>query len=361
MAETQIYDKLFYRIFSRPERAADLVRNVVPQPVLSRIEPESVRVDKKSYVDEKLRRHFSDVLIRFECADRGGVFDESPPHGRRDSSAGPSLGEREELYVYILFDHKSRPDKWVSFQLWRYVGNIYRNILDAKKDNEEEEEGAAGPPVRLPEVVPVVFYHGSEKWRSSLQTADLIGYTEERDYIPRFEPIFYDLNGVDERKLVGAIQTVAALVFFKYIKRDFTKDAQAAGRILEYMHRLPADSDERRLFERVVAEVKNEEETERFLAESRERGYTEIEEDVMTFAEAKLQEGREKGRQEGRQEGTLKDKRDVVKRFLDRKFGLSEEEAAEIDRIEDLEVLDSAFDELIDAEEKRQVMEKLGM
>ena len=152
---------------------------------------------------------------------------------------------------------------------------------------------------------------------------------------------------------MGTIQTVAALVFFKYIKRDFTKDASAAGRILEYMHRLPADSDERRLFERVVAEVKNEEETERFLAESREKGYTEIEEDVMTFAEAKLQEGLQKG--------TLKEKRDVVKRFLDRKFGLSEEEAAEIDRIEDLEVLDSAFDELIDAEEKRQVMEKLGM
>jgi len=46
---------------------------------------------------------------------------------------------------------------------------------------------------------------------------------------------------------------------------------------------------------------------------------------------------------------------------LDRKFGLSEEKAAEIDRIEDLEALDAALDEIIDAEEKRQVMEKLGM
>ena len=347
MAETQIYDKLFFRIFSRPERAADLVRNVVPKPVLSRINLESIQIDKRTYVDKKLRRHFSDLLIRFESAYSRGVFDEGPPHGRRRSFAGTS--SKRELFVYILFDHKSYFDKWVSFQLLRYVGNIYRSILEAKRRDKK----AACPPARLPEVVPVVFYHGSEEWSSPLQTADLINYTEERDYIPHFEPIFYNLDRIDVERLVGTIQTVAALVFFKYIKRDFTKDEQAAGRILEYLHRLPPGSDERQLFERVVVEVKSEEETERFLAHSRERGYTDIEEDVMTFAEAKLREGR--------REGTLKEKRDVVKRFLDRKFGLSEEEAAEIDRIEDLDVLDSAFDELIDAEEKRLVMAKLGL
>ena len=73
----------------------------------------------------------------------------------------------------------------------------------------------------------------------------------------------------------------------------------------------------------------------------------------MTFAEAKLNEGRE--------EGTLKDKQEVIKRLLNRKFDLSDEEAARIDRIEDLEALDAAIDEIIDAEEKRQVMEKLGL
>jgi hypothetical protein len=344
-----IYDKLFYRIFSKPERAVDLARNVVPQPVLSRIVLESVTVDKKSYVDEKLRRHFSDLLIRFEGAYSRGVFDEGPPHGSERSFDSSSTWKRKELYVYILFDHKSYFDKWVSFQLLRYVGNIYRSILEAKRRDKK----AACPPERLPEVVPVVFYHGSGKWRSPLQTAELINYTEERDYIPHFEPIFYDLNEIDERKLIGTIQTVAALVFFKYIKRDFTKDKQAAGRILEYLHRLPPGSDERQLFERVVVEVKSEEETESFLAHSRERGYTDIEEDVMTFAEAKLREGR--------REGTLKDKRDVLKRFLNQKFGLSEEEAARIDRMEDLEALDAALDEIIDAEEKRQVLEKLEM
>ena len=85
--------------------------------------------------------------------------------------------------------------------------------------------------------------------------------------------------------------------------------------------------------------------------------YTEIEGDVMTFAEAKVQEGREKGRQEGK----LKEKREILKRQLGKKFGLSIEETAKIDRIEDLQALDAALEEILDAGEKRQVLEKLGV
>lgn len=355
MAVKQTYDTLFSRIFSVPERASDLVRNLVPQPVLSRIELESINIDERSFVDKRLRRHFSDLLLRFELREADGAFD------RDRFPGGERTPDMREIYVYILFDHKSSIDKWVSFQLLRYIGNIYQRILDPKNRKGEEE----GRPDLLPEVVPVVFYHGQDPWRSSLQTADLIKYTEERGYIPHFEPILCDLREIDEERLIGTIQTAAALVFFKYIKRDFTEEESAPGRILEYLHRLPPGSEERYLFERVVAEVKNEEETGRFLAQSREKGYTDIEEEVMTFAEAKLNEGRKKGKQEGieegRQEGTLKDKRDVLKRLLNRKFDLSDEEAERIDGIEDLEALDAALDEIIDAEEKRQVMEKLGL
>ena len=77
--------------------------------------------------------------------------------------------------------------------------------------------------------------------------------------------------------------------------------------------------------------------------------YNEIEGDVMTFAEAKVREGK------------LKDKQEIVKRLLHRKFGLSDDEAGRIDRIEDLDALDAALDEIIDATDKGQVLEKLGL
>jgi hypothetical protein len=65
--------------------------------------------------------------------------------------------------------------------------------------------------------------------------------------------------------------------------------------------------------------------------------------------------------QEMRQEGKLSEKHEIVKRQMSRKFGLTEGEAEEIDRIEDFAALDAALDEIIDATEKRQVMEKLGL
>ncbi|MFP4619575.1 MAG: hypothetical protein ACLFMZ_12090 [Spirochaetaceae bacterium] len=57
----------------------------------------------------------------------------------------------------------------------------------------------------------------------------------------------------------------------------------------------------------------------------------------------------------------MEEKQEIVKRQLSRKFGLSREEAEEIDRIENPQALDAALDEIIDAADKRQVLEKLGL
>jgi len=98
------YDKLFSRLFSRREAAADLVRNILPEDILERIDLASARVERTSFVDEKLRRHMSDLLIRFEQSEAG-----PPP----EAGQAPPRGE---LYVYVLVDHKSSPEKWVPFQ-----------------------------------------------------------------------------------------------------------------------------------------------------------------------------------------------------------------------------------------------------
>jgi len=55
------------------------------------------------------------------------------------------------------------------------------------------------------------------------------------------------------------------------------------------------------------------------------------------------------------------DKQEIVKRLLHKKFGLTGEEAGRIDRLEDLDALEATLDEIIDATEKGQVLEKLGL
>jgi len=131
--------------------------------------------------------------------------------------------------------------------------------------------------------------------------------------------------------------------------------------LVEEVRRLPADSDLAKAIYRVLAAVKERREIEEFLEHARKMRYTDIEEGVMTFAQEVREEGEKIGLEKGETLGKIKDKQEILKRQLRKKFGLSEEEAAQIDRIEDLEALDAALDEIIDVEDKKKVLEKLGL
>ena len=131
------YDALFRRLFENPEVSADFARNYLPADYKGKIDFKSATIDRDSYVDEVLRWNYTDLLYRFNKREGEG-----------------------SLYLYLLYDHKSSPDKWVSIQLLRYIMLIYASEL--KKDTKPEV---------LPEVFPVVFYHGTEEWKHSLQCA----------------------------------------------------------------------------------------------------------------------------------------------------------------------------------------------
>ena len=128
------YDALFRRLFENQEVSADFARHYLPAQYQRKINFESATIDRDTYIDEVLRRNYTDLLYRFD-----------------------KKNDKGQLYLYLLYDHKSSPDKWVSIQLLRYIMLIYAGELNKK------------PKVKiLPEIFPVVFYHGTEKWKHSL-------------------------------------------------------------------------------------------------------------------------------------------------------------------------------------------------
>ena len=62
---------------------------------------------------------------------------------------------------------------------------------------------------------------------------------------------------------------------------------------------------------------------------------------------------------QGRAEAMLTERRKTLARQLEKKFGLSEDERHFIDSIEDLDRLSGALDEILFAESKQQVLDKL--
>ena len=122
------HDEFFKAIFSKPENTAEFLRNFLPKEVVDVLDLDSLESVKDSLVGKELKSYYSDLLFTVKAGDDSG-------------------------YVYILFEHKSYKDRKLPLQLLRYIIRLYDRHLQMHKDAK-----------RLPFVVPVVFYHGRQKF-----------------------------------------------------------------------------------------------------------------------------------------------------------------------------------------------------
>ena len=76
--------------------------------------------------------------------------------------------------------------------------------------------------------------------------------------------------------------------------------------------------------------------------------YRDTQEDVMTYAD------------QMRTEGRLRDKQEVLKRLVSRRFALTAEDRERIERTEDPDRLDAALDAVVVAQSKEAVLAELG-
>ncbi len=174
------HDKFFKETFSHPEVAQDFLRYYLPASVAELLDVSTLELHKDSFVDPDLQEHFSDLLYGVQL--KGGY----------------------EGYVYVLLEHKSFPDERVAFQLLRYMVRIWEKEL-------KQEKG-------LKPIIPVVLYHGKEKWQASTEFGSLYRGPEElRPYFPQFQHQLLDLSELLPQQIYGVARTQIALFILKYI------------------------------------------------------------------------------------------------------------------------------------------------
>lgn len=99
------HDAFSRESFGRREIAQDFLRQQLPEELLTALNLEALEIAKDSYISPDLHAAFSDLVYRVRTR------------------------AEEDLFVYILFEHKSSPDHWVGLQLLRYIalqGEAYR-------------------------------------------------------------------------------------------------------------------------------------------------------------------------------------------------------------------------------------------
>ena len=115
----------------------------------------------------------------------GSFIDEEHRELRSDALFSVSFKGSGELQIYILLEHKSYPYPQIHIQLLEYMCSIYREQIRQKKK----------PTL----VVPVVFYHGREKWSSPVSFLDIFKLPFEakeilKESVLNFSYCIFDLN-----------------------------------------------------------------------------------------------------------------------------------------------------------------------
>ncbi|GAB4156295.1 MAG: hypothetical protein Fur0021_24390 [Candidatus Promineifilaceae bacterium] len=125
------HDRFFKETFTQPNATRDFAARYLPPEVVQLLDLTMLELQKESFIDGDLKQHFSDLLYRVRLRH------------------GPAA------FLYLLFEHKSYPDRLTPLQMLRYMVHIW------------EREVQSPEALLLPVIVPVLLYHGAEPGVSS--------------------------------------------------------------------------------------------------------------------------------------------------------------------------------------------------
>ena len=123
-----IYDNFFRKVFSETANVETFLEAELPRELYQQLDLAELALDPTSYISEAYKESLSDIVVK--CRTKA---DDTP------------------VDIYILFEHKSHPDKRVLRQLLRYM------YLMWEKDGDEKK------PLRV--IIPLVFYHAKTRGR----------------------------------------------------------------------------------------------------------------------------------------------------------------------------------------------------
>lgn len=101
------HDKFFKETMKDPQTAGDFLRLYLPKELAEKLNLNKLKLQKDSFIDSKLQVLQTDLLFKTEYLEK------------------PAL-------IYVLFEHKSYPDKKTGIQLMKYLMSIWEKSLDEK-------------------------------------------------------------------------------------------------------------------------------------------------------------------------------------------------------------------------------------
>ncbi len=180
---TNPHDRFFKELLSQRTNARDFLRYYLPPKIVAELDLRKIELVGDEFVDEDLNSHLADLLYRVK------------------------LKQGDEAFIFVLFEHKSTPEKFVAFQILRYIVRLW---------DKSSQQGVR----RFPVVYPIVLYHGRRAWnvpRNLRAIVDIDTHSPFLNFVPDFEYFLIDLAELKEEYLQGTPYLRAGLLVLKYI------------------------------------------------------------------------------------------------------------------------------------------------
>jgi predicted transposase/invertase (TIGR01784 family) len=258
------HDLMVRAVLSDLAEAASFLQAHLSEEVSQALNWSTLKLLEGSFVDEDLRGSEADLLYEIEHV----------------------LGE-ESVWVYILLEHQSTPDRWMRFRLLKYCCRIWDMSFRQQPDQHE-----------LRAIVPLVFYQGERSWSYSSEFADLFAESVRNwPGVPRFSHGLIDQSGLQPEEVQGEVKAqIMQLVMMAAYHPTLAWMDQVA-RLLDSLSSLAPSGGINyvRIFVLYVLSTQ-EPEAARSFREVLLRHAPQVGDDLMTYAQQLLAEGEQKGK-----------------------------------------------------------------
>lgn len=274
----QPHDKLFKSSFGDRNTARAFFRTHFPPAIVAIIDWESLRLESGSFIDDELRSSESDLLYRVGL------------------QAAHRISATADAFVYLLFEHQRREDRWIALRLLTYQTRIWQKYR------------AAHPlSLALPPILPMVLAQNNQAWSivprfhalldASGEAADF-GKSPLSQYVPDFMYGLIQLAALPFTEITG---TSLGTLTLRVLKAERTGDLMSD---LVWDEALLLDLTPSHM-ERILRYIVGVGEFDKTTINRKLNTLKTpaIKDNAMTIAEQYRQEGRQEGQQEGRREG----------------------------------------------------------
>ena len=200
-----MHDKAFKKIFRDVKNTKDFLKKALPREIKQRLDFSSIKIDPTNYVSNEFKEGYTDIVVKAKMKSR-------------DSGKIPTD-------IYFILEHKTEGKVKVFIQILKYMCFVWEEDVNANK------------PPRI--IIPIIFYHGKEKWKVPGSFLEQFDVDEElKKFLLDFRYILFDTNPWDFRdesnkELRDNVMLFTSLVL---MKAALTNDKQAILEIFHFWH-----------------------------------------------------------------------------------------------------------------------------